>query len=156
MRQMQKAKSIDRAGETTNAEDDYLIGEQIGYLLRVAMQRHRSVFQSMMLHDLTQTQYATLVKLLEQGPVTHNRLGRSIELDAPTIKGVIDRLVTRGFVESKGDPGHKSRRVVDLTPLGLKVTKSAKEVGRTITKVTLAPLSNPERERLAALLKRIS
>jgi DNA-binding MarR family transcriptional regulator len=156
MKQMQKARSIGRSGETTHADDDYLISEQIGYLLRVAMQRHRSIFRSMMLHDLTQTQYATLVKLLEQGSVTHNRLGRLIELDAPTIKGVIDRLTARGYVYSKVDPKHKSRRVVDLTPLGRQATKSAREVGRTITKVTLAPLSISERERLGAMLKRIS
>lgn len=136
-------------------EEEYLISDQIGYLLRVAMQRHYSIFKSMMPYDLTQTQFAALVKLLEHGPCTHNLLGRLIELDAPTIKGVIDRLIARGFVVSTVDPEHKRRREVALTPEGREVTLAAREVGRTITKVTLSPLSAPERERLLAMLRRI-
>jgi len=148
----QKKISSDQAEE---AEEDYLICEQVGYLLRVAMQRHYSIFRSMMPYELTQTQFAALVKLLEHGPCTHNLLGRLIELDAPTIKGVIDRLILQGFVVSTVDPDHKRRREVALTPKGRKITLAAREVGRTITKVTLSPLSAPERERLLSMLKRI-
>ena len=31
-------------------EDRYVVNEQIGYLLRVAMQRHKAIFTSMMVH----------------------------------------------------------------------------------------------------------
>jgi len=78
------------------------------FLLRVAMQRHTSIFMSRMIEALTQTQFAALSKLYEVGPCSQNHLGRLIYLDAATIKGVVDRLVTRGFVSaaqrSEGPP----------------------------------------------------
>ena len=81
-----------------------MLDEQVGFLLRVAMQRHTSIFMSQMIDGLTQTQFAALAKLLEVGPCSQNQLGRLIYLDAATIKGVVDRLKLRGFVTSQDDP----------------------------------------------------
>ena len=70
----------------------YVLDEQVGFLLRVAMQRHTSIFTTRMIEGLTQTQFAALAKLYEVGPCSQNHLGRLIYLDAATIKGVVDRL----------------------------------------------------------------
>ena len=69
-----------------------MLDEQVGFLMRVAMQRHTSIFMSRMIEGLTQTQFAALAKLYEVGPCSQNHLGRLIYLDAATIKGVVDRL----------------------------------------------------------------
>jgi MarR family transcriptional regulator, lower aerobic nicotinate degradation pathway regulator len=58
------------------------VNEQIGYLLRVAMQRHKAIFTAMMIEDLTQTQFATLSKLAKNGPASQYLLERLIALDA--------------------------------------------------------------------------
>lgn len=88
----------------------YLLDEQIGFLLRVAMQRHTAIFMSRMIEALTQTQFAALSKLHEVGPCSQNHLGRLICLDAATIKGVVDRLSLRGFVTALSDPKDRRRR----------------------------------------------
>src|SRR5690242_3071813 len=82
----------------------YALDDQVGFLLRIAMQRHTSIFMSEMIGDLTQTQFAALAKLLEVGPCSQNHLGRLIYLDASTIKGVVDRLQLRGLVATCDDP----------------------------------------------------
>ena len=56
----------------------YVLDEQVGFLLRVAMQRHTAIFMSQMVDGLTQTQFAALAKLLEVGPCSQNHLGRLI------------------------------------------------------------------------------
>ena len=56
----------------------YVLDEQVGFLLRVAMQRHTSIFTSRMIDGLTQTQFAALAKLYEVGPCSQNHLGRLI------------------------------------------------------------------------------
>ena len=66
--------------------------------MRIAMQRHTSIFISRMIEGLTQTQFAALAKLYEVGPCSENYLGRLMFLDAATIKGVVDRLRLRGSV----------------------------------------------------------
>ncbi|WP_375459729.1 MarR family winged helix-turn-helix transcriptional regulator [uncultured Enterovirga sp.] len=130
-----------------------MVNEQVGYLLRVAVQRHTSIFTSMMIEGITQTQFATLAKLLEIGPCSHNKLGRLIALDAPTIKGVIDRLQVRGFVVSTADETHRSRRMVQLTERGSEVTAEAVRIGASITEATLKPLQREQRDNLMELLR---
>ena len=134
----------------------YVLDEQIGFLLRVAMQRHTSIFTSRMIEGLTQTQFAALSKLHEVGPCSQNHLGRLIFLDAATIKGVVDRLGARGFVTALNDPKDRRRRAVALTERGRQVTEAAIKVAAEITAATLAPLTADEQRTLARLLKKLA
>ena len=134
----------------------YMLDEQVGFQLRVAMQRHTSIFTSRMIEGLTQTQFAALSKLYEVGPCSQNHLGRLIFLDAATIKGVVDRLGARGFVSALGDPKDRRRRAVALTDRGRQVTEAAMLVAAEITAATLAPLTADEQRLVARLLKKLS
>jgi DNA-binding MarR family transcriptional regulator len=138
------------------ADEGYLLDEQIGFLLRVAMQRHTSIFGSRMLEGLTQTQFAALAKLYEVGPCSQNQLGRLIYLDAATIKGVVDRLSLRRLVTVVSDTRDRRRRAVALTPRGREVTAAAINIADEITAQTLAPLSSDEQMTLRRLLNRLN
>ena len=83
-------------------------------------------------------------------------LGRLIALDAPTIKGVIDRLEKRGLVASRSDATDMRRRQIMLTPKGQSVAHAAVGIGAAITEATLGPLSKSERETLKSLLRRLA
>ena len=49
-------------------ESHYVLDDQVGFLLRVAMQRHTSIFTTRMIEGLTQTQFAALAKLTRSAP----------------------------------------------------------------------------------------
>jgi MarR family transcriptional regulator, lower aerobic nicotinate degradation pathway regulator len=138
-----------------SARKRYVLNEQVGFLLRVAMQRHTTIFTARMIEQLTQTQFAALAKLLEAGPCSQNHLGRLIYLDAATIKGVVDRLRARGLVATTGDANDRRRRAVALTPAGRRVTEAAIAVAAQITAQTLAPLSPAEQRAVTRLLKKL-
>jgi DNA-binding MarR family transcriptional regulator len=123
--------------------------------MRVAMQRHTSIFTSRMIEGLTQTQFAALAKLYEVGPCSQNHLGRLIYLDAATIKGVVDRLHLRGFVTALNDPKDRRRRAVALTDWGRQVTEAAMRVAAEITAATLAPLTADEQRQISKLLRKL-
>jgi DNA-binding MarR family transcriptional regulator len=133
----------------------YVLDEQVGFQLRVAMQRHTSIFTARVVEGLTQTQFAALAKLCEVGPCPQNHLGRLIYLDAATIKGVVDRLPGRGFVTALHDPKDRRRRAVTLTERGRQVTEAAQLVAAEITAATLAPLSEDERRMVVKLFKKL-
>jgi DNA-binding MarR family transcriptional regulator len=133
----------------------YVLDEQGGFLMRVAMQRHTSIFTSRMIEGLTQTQFAALAKLYEVGPCSQNHLGRLIYLDAATIKGVVDRLHLRGFVTALNDPKDRRRRAVSLTDRGRQVTETAMRVAAEITAATLAPLTADEQRQISKLLRKL-
>jgi DNA-binding MarR family transcriptional regulator len=133
----------------------YLLDAQAGFLMRVAMQRHTSIFTARMVEGLTQTQFAALAKLYEVGPCSQNHLGRLIYLDAATIKGVVDRLGLRGFLTALTDPKDRRRRAVALTPRGREVTEQAMKIAGEITAATLAPLTAEEQQVVVRLLKKL-
>src|SRR6478609_5234306 len=137
------------------SEDRYVLDDQVGFLMRIAMQRHTSIFTSRMIEGLTQTQFAALAKLYEVGPCSQNYLGRLIYLDAATIKGVVDRLHLRGFVTALNDPKDRRRRAVALTERGRTVTEAAMTVASEITAATLGSLTADEQRQITKLLRKL-
>jgi MarR family transcriptional regulator, lower aerobic nicotinate degradation pathway regulator len=133
----------------------YLLEEQVGFLLRIAMQRHSNIFASEIAGNLTAPQFSALVRLLQEGPLSQNHLGRLIYLDVATIKGVVERLRTRGLVTSKDDPRDARRHVITLTPTGRRLVEAAIPIAAQITEKTLEPLSDREQATLLELLKKL-
>lgn len=134
----------------------YRLDEQIGFLLRVAMQRHTAIFMERIPLRLTQTQFAALAKLHEVGACSQNQLGRLICLDAATTKGVVDRLKLRRFVTVTDDPDDRRRRAVSLTERGREAAEAAIAMATEITAATLAPLPAADRKRIIGMLRRLT
>tara|TARA_R110002126_G_scaffold10593_7_gene48716 strand:- start:1523 stop:1969 length:447 start_codon:yes stop_codon:yes gene_type:complete len=136
--------------------DGYALDEQIGFRLRLALQRHTAIFFAHMDVGLTQTQFAVLVRLWESGECSQNELGRSAAIDSATIWGVVQRLQSAGLVATRAHRSDKRRRMVDLTALGRKTVDSAIAKAQRSNEETLAPLTAAERRTLIALLGKLS
>ena len=154
MRTLRREK-LKVVADTGVPEGRYVLDDQAGFLMRIAMQRHTSIFTSRMIAGLTQTQFAALAKLREVGPCSQNYLGRLIYLNATTIKGVVDRLHLRGFVTALNDPKDRRRRAVALTDRGRQVTEAAMVVAADITAATLGPLTAEEQRQITKLLRKL-
>jgi MarR family transcriptional regulator, lower aerobic nicotinate degradation pathway regulator len=149
-----KRKSTN-AGAKATRRSRYVLDEQVGFLMRVAMQRHTAIFTSRMIAGLTQTQFAALAKLHEAGPCSQNQLGRLIYLDAATTKGVVDRLQARRLITALPDPHDRRRRAIALTKIGRSVATKATQLARRITQETLVPLTTAQQKRVLRLLKKL-
>ena len=130
----------------------YVLEENVGFLLRQVTQRHLSLFSATMCHELTPTQFSALLKLHEQGAVSQNQLGRLTAMDAPTIKGVVDRLMRRDLVSARPDSHDARLLMLSLTEAGERVVAEAIPRARQVTEATLAPLRPGERKTLLSLL----
>lgn len=143
---------------TSTAEDeiseDYQLDEQIGYLLRLANQRHLEIFSESM-PALTPTQFSVLARLHEVGQLSQNELGRRVGIDAATTNGVIDRLYKKGLIKSKADNRDKRRLSISLTAKGIRTTEKALPVAQNITRSTIEKLTASEASKLVKLLKKI-
>ena len=133
----------------------YLLEEQIGFMLRVASQKHGTIFSGLMLEDLTPTRFAVLVKLHEIGPLPQNELGRQTAMDVATIKGVVDRLSARSLIQTRPDPHDGRKHFVELTEKGEEVVRAAIPLGLKISRETLKPLNIRERRTLTRLLRKL-
>ena len=136
---------------------DYVLGQQIGFLLRRAHQRATSIFQSVFEEkSLTPQQFAVLARLMEVGEVTQNKLGRLVDMDPASMQGVIKRLKQQGLVYRTRDPHHKRRLKVQLTVEGQDLVKSCFPLGQHVSRLTLQPLDSAAQKDLVRLLKKLN
>lgn len=142
--------------KSARASRNYILDEQVGFILRQVVQRHIGIFTARMVEGITPTQFAALAKLFEVGPCSQNRLGRLTAMDAATIKGVIDRLTKRRFTAVRPEPDDARLLMVQLTPRGRRLIERAIAAAFRITEVTLAPLDARERAALLALLQKLT
>jgi DNA-binding MarR family transcriptional regulator len=134
----------------------YKLEDQIGFMLRVASQRHAAIFQKHVGEKLTPTQFTALIRLAEAGKTSQNHLGRLAAMDVATIKGVVDRLKTKGLVSSEPDKVDKRRSVISLSAQGAALISELTQAGTQITAQTLASLTPKEQKTLLNLLGKIS
>src|SRR3954463_16621325 len=148
-------RSVSTRRNVRPARPQYVLDEQIGFILRQVWQRHATIFAREIGINLTPTQWAALSKLVETGPCSQNQLGRFTAMDVATIKGVIDRLTARGLTETSPDPQDGRRLLVSLTRAGQHLAEKTAPLALAITRETLAPLDAKERETLVALLSKL-
>lgn len=144
-----------RAATARKTKATYVLDTQVGFLLRQVNQRHTSLFGALIGEEVTPTQWAALSKLHEKGPCSQNLLGRLTAMDAATIKGVVDRMVKRGLVETRPDPEDGRRLVAALTPEGTALAERLIPAANAISQETLAPLDPSEQALFVALLERL-
>lgn len=134
---------------------DYHLEDQIGFVLRRVTQRHLALF-SAAIPQVTTTQWAVIARLSEIGPMSQNHLGREAAMDAATVKGVVDRLVREGLVETAPDPDDRRRVTVALTAAGRDLFQAQLAAAVGVSEATLSPLTPQERAVFMALLARLT
>jgi len=136
---------------------DYILDEQVGFILRKAYQRHMTIFTEHVAGGLTSMQFSTLYRLAtEPGPVSQNALGRMVAMDAATTKGVISRLQARGLIHTERDKVDKRRYLLTTTQAGRALLAETLPRMKLISEKTLEPLTAAEQKTLVALLRKIT
>ena len=135
--------------------ETYRLEDQVGFLLRLAGQRHAAIFQEMSPLGLTPTQFSALVRLAQLGDCSQNELGRRTAMDVATIKGVVGRLRGKGMVLVAPDSADRRRSVLSIAPEYRSRVDELFNAGHAISRETLKPLTEGEREALLRLLGKI-
>ena len=133
----------------------YVLDDQIGFILRLAYQKHAVLFLEHLGDDMTPTQWAAIAKLHQIGGCSQNQLGRLTAMDAATIKGVADRLMKRGYIESSPSATDRRRVLITLTAEGRKIYEGRVRQAHKVSAATLARLSAGDRAVLLRLLKEL-
>ncbi len=137
-------------------EARYILDEQVGYLLRLASQRHAALFQARTVEGLTPTQFAALIRLSQHEAVSQNHLGRLTGMDVATIKGVVDRLKAKDLVTLAADPDDRRRTLIALSERGRALIPDLEAMGAAVTADTLAPLTRAEARAFRRLLEKLT
>lgn len=153
---MSKNNSQLKTDPTINAES-YDVTEQVGHLLRKAVQRHTAIFQQNVDDgQLTAIQFVTLCVLRDRGRSSQAELVESTAIDQATIRGIINRLKARGLVRLS--PGQLDRRkvIAELTPQGEALLGETIPKAKKISQFTMGRLNPAEQVAIVYLLKKMN
>ena len=130
-----------------------------GHLIRRLQQISSSIFAQHMKAfgtDLTSPQYAALVMIHDHPKIDQARVAGAIAFDRATIGGVVDRLVSKGFVERTTNPKDRRARVLLLTAEGNEVLEKLKPVVEKCQASILPSLSEQEQKEFIRLASKVA
>jgi DNA-binding MarR family transcriptional regulator len=129
---------------------------QIGQLLRRAYARAKKNSSAVLLEigGVTPVQASAILALARE-PRSQADLGRWIDMEKANVHGLVRRLESAGIVSVGGDPVHRGRSSVMLTPRGLRLAQLIDEGSRRSSEATLLRLDAEERSRLFHLLEKL-
>lgn len=147
---------MSHGAEEVIVEPGYVLDDNIGYLLRRCYQESTALFSGSAPAALSAPRFAALVRLVERGPLSQNRLGRLISADAATIKGIVERLRELGAVDVSRDPDDKRQRLVSVTDHGRQLHAAGVAASQDTASELLAGLSDGESTMLLELLQKVA
>lgn len=104
---------------------------------------------------ITLPQFFILSHLYKQGESQMNELANVMEVTTAAVTGIVDRLVTSGYVMRLYNP--KDRRVINirLTQKGSDLVKRISRQRREVTREIFGKISKEERENYLAIMLHI-
>ncbi|KXU93346.1 MarR family transcriptional regulator [Caballeronia megalochromosomata] len=142
--------------QASRVPDDYHFNEQIGHLLRRAYQRHVAIFQQAIPDSqLTAAQFVTLCAVRDQQGASLNDIAKITAIDQATIRGVVERLQTRGLIVVARDANDGRKVTVTTTGEGDALVERTVPFAHDITEQTYGPLNPAERVAMIYLLRKM-
>ncbi|HBG60579.1 MAG: hypothetical protein A2Y03_03605 [Omnitrophica WOR_2 bacterium GWF2_38_59] len=105
--------------------------------------------------EIPQAQLFSLIALDDKGPCRFSDLREELNISAPTVTGIVDRLEKSGY--AKRIPDKEDRRAINivLTNKGQKITKQLRETLKDRWKLFLGNLNNSEQEEYLRIIKKM-
>jgi DNA-binding MarR family transcriptional regulator len=133
------------------------IAERMGFLTgRINQQMLRLVRQSDAFDEpFTGKHFGCLSVIIDDGPMSQQKLGQRICVDRTTVVTVVDDLESAGFVHRKRNPDDRRAYALEATEAGRAWAVRARKAVLEAERELLAPLSAPERKQLVGLMQRL-
>ncbi|MEQ6204538.1 MarR family transcriptional regulator [Sulfitobacter sp. HNIBRBA2951] len=106
--------------------------------------------------DLTSPQYAALATIHDHPNIDQATLAGAIAFDRATIGGVVDRLVSKGFVARTTNPDDRRARVLSLTTDGAHVLEQLRPVVAQCQAAIFPSLTEQEQKEFIRLAAKIA
>ena len=125
----------------------------IGYwLLRTAREYERAVNAELAPHGITFRQCQVLGWLALEGELSPSQLAERLQVEPPTLVGILDRMERDGWVERRPAPDDRRKKLVRPTPRVQPVWAQITTCGRRVRAQATRGLSAQEVEQLRAAL----
>lgn len=130
----------------------------MGYLLAMASVHTRRAFQDSLgtPFDLRTVEFTLLMLLLQNTGASPKQLARTLDMPAPNVTVLVDKLVARGLIERRRSSTDGRGLLVLLTADGLALARRAHAESKRSEAELLQRLSPAEQAMLRELLLKLS
>lgn len=122
------------------SKPDFDLGMAPGHLLRRNHQRSYEIFTRLVGGDVTRQQIALLIALARAPGASQNELVGLIGFDKSTLKEMLGRMVTKGWVKRERDPQDSRAWTMHITGAGQALLTDRMDKVRAVQEEILAPL----------------
>lgn len=153
-----RATARTKGAEVEATLDTKHLHDSLGYSLAQATVLARKAFAEGMLEPtgLRPIEFSVLMLLLGNDGPAPKALSRTLNVPAPNITPVLDRLEKRGLLRRAPDATDGRAQRVRLTAKGQRVAEDAYQRSRTMEDDILSVLTARERTTLLSLLRRLN
>ena len=139
-----------------DALDQSRLSHLVGYAAkRAAVELKKSFNRHMEPLRLKGVEFSILVLLAGNTDVNQKQLGQALDLSAPNLAVILDRMAERGWVERVRSTVDRRAQIIHLTDAGRSLCERAEAVSQTMEHEALAMLTQAERLLLVELLQRL-
>ncbi|AYC72337.1 MULTISPECIES: MarR family winged helix-turn-helix transcriptional regulator [Lactiplantibacillus] len=135
--------------------------DNIGYILmQLSKQLRYQLNQRLVANGLTIQQWAVMeqislwVERTAQQP-TANQLCHVLDMDRPTMSGILRRLAAKQLVEQEVNPADQRAKLLRLTEVGTQELQAGQRISDQVVATRLQKLTAPEQRTLRQLLKKL-
>jgi DNA-binding MarR family transcriptional regulator len=125
----------------------------IGFLISDVSRLLRRIYDRRVEHlGLTRAQWRVLVHLYRREGCSQTELASILEIEKPTLGGLIDRLEAKGWVERRADPGDLRAKRIVLTERVRPLIDEMQRLAQEVHEDALAGVSAADAARLSHTL----
>lgn len=132
-----------------------------GYLImQLAKQMRYQLNQRLLAQGLTVQQWAVMQQMslwqerTETVP-TANQLCQQLDMDKPTMSGIVRRLTAKQFIEQHPNPDDQRAKLLQLTSEGTVALHAGQQVSDEVLALSLQALTASEQHMLQQLLRKL-
>ena len=145
------------AAPLTDALDASRLTHLVGYAASRAAIEMRKVFtRHMKPLDLKVVDFSILMLVAANPEVNQKRIGQALDISAPNMAVILDRLVGQGWVQRVRSDKDRRAQHIHLTPQGQDLVQRAGKISLTMEDPALRMLSPAERALLIELLLKVA
>ena len=139
------------------ALDSARLAHLVGYAAsRAALTARKSFHRHMAPLDLKVVEFSILMLVAQNPQVNQLQLGAALDVSAPHMAVMLDRMVERGWVERMRGTQDRRAQHIRLTARGVQLVQRADKIASTVEAPALAMLSAAEQALLIELLNKVA
>ncbi len=151
---MDSIRQVKHSGNSVTVDIEHDFEASIGYWVTIsALAFRKALNEELAPHGITFRQSQVLGWLILDGDLSQTELATRMDIEAPTLAGLIDRMEAAGLVARHGCPDDGRRKIVRVEEAAKPVWEKIAACARRLREVATAGLSDEQSQQLREWLR---